>query len=434
MNRIVDVLIIGSGVSGIYSALNINKDLDVLLVTKSNLEITNTHLAQGGISTARDKEDIPLFIEDTLKAGKYKNKIEAVEVLVKESIENINELINIGVNFDRKDGNIKYTKEGAHSVNRIVHVKDKTGEYVEQALIDKVKSRSNIDIYENTYFVDLIVEGNECEGAILIRNNKQINIFSKKVILATGGIGGLFVNSTNQRNLNGDAISVAIKHNIKLKDLDCIQIHPTAFYEENSNERRFLISEAVRGEGAKLLNKDRERFVDELLPRDIVSKAIFDQMKIYNTPYVYLDLTFMDKDYIVDRFPNIYNECINRGIDITKDYIPVSPAQHYFMGGIDVDLNSRSSMKNLYAIGETSCTGAHGANRLASNSLLEGLVFSKRAANDINRTIQHKKINISRASKLYKAIDEIIKDNKKVVIDAIKEECEGFSDELFNYR
>lgn len=306
MNRIVDVLIIGSGVSGIYSALNLNKDLDIVLVTKSNLEITNTHLAQGGISTARDEEDIPIFIEDTLKAGQYKNKIEAVEVLAKESIDNINELINIGVNFDRENGNIKYTKEGAHSINRIVHVKDKTGEYVEKALIDKVKSRSNIDIYENTYFVDIIVEGNECTGAILIRNNKQINIFSKKVILATGGIGGLFINSTNQRNLNGDAISVAIKHNIKLKDLDYIQIHPTAFYEENSNERRFLISEAVRGEGAKLLNKDRERFIDELLPRDIVSKAIFNQIKIHNTPYVYLDLTFMDKNYIVNRFPNIY--------------------------------------------------------------------------------------------------------------------------------
>lgn len=434
MNRIVDVLIIGSGVSGIYSALNLNKDLDIVLVTKSNLEITNTHLAQGGISTARDEEDIPIFIEDTLKAGQYKNKIEAVEVLAKESIDNINELINIGVNFDRENGNIKYTKEGAHSINRIVHVKDKTGEYVEKALIDKVKSRSNIDIYENTYFVDIIVEGNECTGAILIRNNKQINIFSKKVILATGGIGGLFINSTNQRNLNGDAISVAIKHNIKLKDLDYIQIHPTAFYEENSNERRFLISEAVRGEGAKLLNKDRERFIDELLPRDIVSKAIFNQIKIHNTPYVYLDLTFMDKNYIVNRFPNIYNECINRGIDITKDYIPVSPAQHYFMGGIDVDLNSRSSMKNLYAIGETSCTGVHGANRLASNSLLEGLVFSKRASNDINRTIYNKKIKQGKVSKLDKNIKDIIIEHKRIVIETIKKECEEFNDELFNYR
>lgn len=434
INKIVDVLIVGSGVSGLYSSLNLRDDLEILLATKSDLQKTNTSLAQGGISTARDENDIELFIEDTLKAGKYKNNVDAVKILAKESESKIIDLINLGVDFDIDNNNLKYTKEGAHSTNRIVHIKDKTGKGVEDTLIKRVKEKENIHIYEYTYLVDIIKDKNKCLGAVLIKDNIQFNIYAKKVILATGGIGGVFKNTTNQKILNGDSIAIALKHNIKLKNLDYIQIHPTAFFEDEKDERRLLISEAVRGEGAKLIDINGERFIDELLPRDIVSKAIFNQMKKTNSSYVSLDLTFMDKEYVIKRFPYIYSECLKRGVDITKDYIKVSPAQHYFMGGIDVSLDSKTSLENLYAVGETSCTGVHGANRLASNSLLEGLVFSKRASDSINNTIDDINITIKIVDKLKENINDIRKNNKKIVIEAIKENCEGFDDELFDYR
>lgn len=434
INKIVDVLIVGSGVSGLYSSLNLRDDLEILLATKSDLQKTNTSLAQGGISTARDENDIELFIEDTLKAGKYKNNVDAVKILAKESESKIIDLINLGVDFDIDNNNLKYTKEGAHSTNRIVHIKDKTGKGVEDTLINRVKEKENIHIYEYTYLVDIIKDKNKCLGAVLIKDNIQFNIYAKKVILATGGIGGVFKNTTNQKILNGDSIAIALKHNIKLKNLGYIQIHPTAFFEDEKDERRLLISEAVRGEGAKLIDINGERFIDELLPRDIVSKAIFNQMKKTNSSYVNLDLTFMDKEYVIKRFPYIYSECLKRGVDITKDYIKVSPAQHYFMGGIDVSLDSKTSLENLYAVGETSCTGVHGANRLASNSLLEGLVFSKRASDSINNTIDDINITIKIVDKLKENINDIRKNNKKIVIEAIKENCEGFDDELFDYR
>lgn len=434
INKIVDVLIVGSGVSGLYSSLNLRDDLEILLATKSDLQKTNTSLAQGGISTARDENDIELFIEDTLKAGKYKNNVDAVKILAKESESKIIDLINLGVDFDIDNNNLKYTKEGAHSTNRIVHIKDKTGKGVEDTLINRVKEKENIHIYEYTYLVDIIKDKNKCLGAVLIKDNIQFNIYAKKVILATGGIGGVFKNTTNQKILNGDSIAIALKHNIKLKNLDYIQIHPTAFFEDEKDERRLLISEAVRGEGAKLIDINGERFIDELLPRDIVSKAIFNQMKKTNSSYVNLDLTFMDKEYVIKRFPYIYSECLKRGVDITKDYIKVYPAQHYFMGGIDVSLDSKTSLENLYAVGETSCTGVHGANRLASNSLLEGLVFSKRASDSINNAIDDINITIKIVDKLKENINDIRKNNKKIVIEAIKENCEGFDDELFDYR
>ncbi|MGL5316659.1 MAG: L-aspartate oxidase [Peptostreptococcaceae bacterium] len=433
MNKIVDVLVVGSGVAGIYCSLNLRENLNVLLITKSKLNDTNTYLAQGGVSTARNKEDIELFIEDTLKAGKYKNKQEAVAVLAEESINNIQNLLAIGVEFDKNKDELSYTKEGAHSVNRIVHTKDNTGESIQKALISEVKNKDNIKIYEDTYFVDLIEEDNKCIGATIIKNGEQINVYAKSVVLATGGIGGVFKNSTNQRILNGDGISVAIKHNIRVKDLDYIQIHPTSFYE-NTNEKKLLISEAVRGEGGKLLDINGNRFIEELLPRDIVSKAIYEQMKKTNSPYVYLDVTFMESDYIKNRFPTIYKECLKRGIDITKEYIKVTPAQHYFMGGIDVDLDSKTSMKNLYAVGETSCTGVHGANRLASNSLLEGLVFSKRCADSINNCIADIDIELKEVESVYEDLNTLIKNNKDIIIKAIKEQSGEFSDELFDYR
>ena len=421
-NKYVDVLIVGSGVAGLYSALNIRDDLDVMVVSKDKIDCTNTSLAQGGISVARDVNDVPYFIEDTLKAGQYKNDVQAVKVLTKESIENVDSLVALGLDVDKDDeGNWDYTKEGAHCVNRIIHTQDNTGENVEKTLVENVLNRKNIKVYEDTFLVDIIEKNNKCIGAILFKDNKQINVFAKSVILACGGIGGLYKNSTSQRILKGDGLAVALRHDVELKDINYIQIHPTDFYDESDDERRFLISESVRGEGGKLYNINGERFVDELQPRDVVSQAIFKEMEKTNFPYVLLDISFLDENYLKNRFSTIYNKCLEKGTDITKEPIKVSPAQHYFMGGIKVNLDSETSMENLYAVGETACTGIHGANRLASNSLLEGLVFSKRAANLINHktdTFNLTKIDIDR---IYKSQKEIEEDNRILVVNAIKE-------------
>ncbi len=435
MNKFVDVLIIGSGVSGLYCALNLKEDLNILLVCKDNMSCSNTYLAQGGISVARGEEDIPLYIEDTLKAGKYKNDLKAVNVLTSESMGNIKSLIEMGLKFDRnQDNSLNLTKEGAHSINRIVHTKDNTGESTAKILIEKVKQKDNINVYEDTYFVDIIERQRECIGATLVKEDEQINVYAKVVVLATGGIGGLFNNSTNQRILTGDGIAVAVKHNIKLKDMNYIQIHPTAFYEEENNQRRFLISESLRGEGGILTNANGERFINELLPRDVVSEAVYKQIKETETPYVNLDVRFLGQAYIINRFSTIYKECLKRGTDITKEYIKVSPAQHFFMGGIKVDLNSKTSMGNLYAVGETSCTGTHGANRLASNSLLEGLVFSRRAAILINNTVDDLEIKVSAVDKLNKSIEELSNENKELARRVIKEKGGKLDDELLSRR
>lgn len=435
MNKFVDVLIIGSGVSGLYCALNLRDDLNVLVVCKEKIECSNTYLAQGGISVARNEDDIATFIEDTLKAGKYKNDLEAVKVLASESRENIKKLIEMGLKFDiNEDGSLNYTKEGAHSINRIVHTKDNTGESTAKILINKVKQKENISIFEDTYFIDIIEREEECIGAILVKENEQINVYAKAVVLATGGIGGLYNNSTNQRILTGDGIAAAIKHNIALKDMDYIQIHPTAFYEEEKNQRRFLISESLRGEGGILTNINGKRFINELLPRDVVSQAVYEQIRETEIPYVNLDIRFLGQVYIKNRFETIYKECLKRGTDITKEYIRVSPAQHFFMGGIKVDLNSKTSMENLYAVGETSCTGIHGANRLASNSLLEGLVFSRRAANFINNVVDKLENKVSIVDELNKSIEEIANENKELAMKIIEEKGGKLDRELLSYR
>ena len=420
--KYIDVLVVGSGVAGLYCALNLRKDLDVMVVSKDKLDCTNTYLAQGGISVARDMEDVPLFIEDTLRAGQYKNDLQAVKVLTRESIENVDSLVALGLDVDKdEDGNWDYTKEGAHCVNRIIHTQDNTGENVAKTLIKNTLSRSNIRVYEDTFLADIIVKNNKCIGAILLKNGKQINVFAKNVVLACGGIGGLYKNSTSQRILRGDGLAIALRHDIELKDINYIQIHPTAFYDGSTDERRFLISESVRGEGGKLYNINGERFVDELLPRDVVSQAIFKEMKKTNSPYVLLDISFLDEDYLKSRFSTIYNKCLERGTDITKEPIKVSPAQHYFMGGIKVGLNGETSMDNLYAVGETACTGIHGANRLASNSLLEGLVFSKRAADVINSTIDNFSLNKIDVDRIFASQEEIERDNSKLVVKAIRD-------------
>lgn len=421
-NKYVDVLIVGSGVAGLYCALNLRQDLDVMVVSKDKIDCTNTSLAQGGISVARDFEDVPFFAEDTLKAGRYKNDVQAVEVLTKESIENVDYLVSLGLDVDKdEEGNWDYTKEGAHCVNRIIHTQDNTGENVEKTLVKNACERKNLRISEDTFLVDIIERNGKCIGAILLKDKEQINVFAKFVVLACGGIGGLYKNSTSQRILRGDGLAVALRHDIELKDINYIQIHPTAFYDESDDERRFLISESVRGEGGKLYNINGERFIDELQPRDVVSEAIFKEMKKTNTPYVYLNISFLNSEYLKKRFSTIYNKCLEKGTDITKEPIKVSPAQHYFMGGIKVDLNSKTSMENLYAVGETACTGIHGANRLASNSLLEGLVFSKRAAQEINACVDSFNLSKVDIDEIYTSRDEVEEENRLLVVKAIRE-------------
>ncbi|MDU1685554.1 MAG: L-aspartate oxidase [Clostridium perfringens] len=428
MKRVADVLIVGSGVAGLYASLNLRDDLEIIMVSKKSVNLCNSSLAQGGIAVARGKEDFQSFIEDTLKAGKYENNIDSVKVLVEESMDNINKLIDLGANFEKDENGVLFTKEGAHEINRIVYHKDITGKHVEDILLENVKRRKNIKIIEDCEMVDIYHRGNRCIGALFNKDGQDLSIYAKVVILATGGIGGLFKKSTNERIITGDSIGVAIRNNIEIKDLSYIQIHPTAFFSKKSEEKRFLISESVRGEGGKLLNCNGERFVDELLPRDIVSKKIYEEMKKTNSNNVFLDVSFMEKSFLQNRFPNIYNKCLEEGIDISKEPIPVAPAQHYFMGGIKVDLNGKTSMENLYAFGETSCTGVHGANRLASNSLLEALVFSRRGALEINSYIDNLELIIEERE--CEDLDKYRLLNRKILIDEICRLRGDIKDEL----
>ncbi|TBX07717.1 L-aspartate oxidase [Clostridium perfringens] len=428
MKRVADVLIVGSGVAGLYASLNLREDLEIIMVSKKSVNLCNSSLAQGGIAVARGKEDFQSFIEDTLKAGKYENNIDSVRVLVEESMDNINKLMDLGANFEKDENGVLFTKEGAHEINRIVYHKDITGKHVEDILLENVKRRKNIKIIEDCEMVDIYHRGNRCIGALFNKDGQDLSIYAKVVILATGGIGGLFKKSTNERIITGDSIGVAIRNNIEIKDLSYIQIHPTAFFSKKSEEKRFLISESVRGEGGKLINCNGERFVDELLPRDIVSKKIYEEMKKTNSNNVFLDVSFMEKSFLQKRFPNIYNKCLEEGIDISKEPIPVVPAQHYFMGGIKVDLNGKTSMENLYAFGETSCTGVHGANRLASNSLLEALVFSRRGALEINSYIDNLELIIEERE--CEDLDKYRLLNRKILIDEICRLRGDIKDEL----
>ncbi|HAT4283943.1 TPA: L-aspartate oxidase [Clostridium perfringens] len=428
MKRVADVLIVGSGVAGLYASLNLRDDLEIIMVSKKSVNLCNSSLAQGGIAVARGKEDFQPFIEDTLKAGKYENNIDSVKVLVEESMDNINKLMDLGANFEKDENGVLFTKEGAHEINRIVYHKDITGKHVEDILLENVKRRKNIKIIEECEMVDIYHRDNRCIGALFNKEGENLSIYAKVVILATGGIGGLFKKSTNERIITGDSIGIAIRNNIEIKDLSYIQIHPTAFFSKKSEEKRFLISESVRGEGGKLLNCNGERFVDELLPRDIVSKKIYEEMKKTNSNNVFLDVSFMEKSFLQKRFPNIYNKCLEEGIDISKEPIPVAPAQHYFMGGIKVNLNGKTSMENLYAFGETSCTGVHGANRLASNSLLEALVFSRRGALEINSYIDDLELIIEERE--CEDLDKYRLLNRKILIDEICRLRGDIKDEL----
>ncbi len=390
-----DVVIAGTGVAGLYSALHLPGDKKIIMVTKSDVESSDSFLAQGGICVLRSEADYDSYFEDTMRAGHYENRRESVDIMIRSSQDVIRSLIGYGVRFQKNLGDEEYgdtdgflkeyafTREGAHSRPRILFHEDITGKEITSVLLARVRELDNVEILEYTEMTDIIEENGVCRG-IVVRDagGGEYRIRAEETILASGGIGGMYQHSTNFPHLTGDALRIAQKHGIRLEHLDYVQIHPTTLYSAKPG-RRFLISESVRGEGAVLLNKDKERFTDELQPRDVVTAAIREQMKKDGTDHVWLSMEKIPKEKIRKHFPNIYRHCLEEGYDVTKEPIPVVPAQHYFMGGIWVDSDSRTSMKHLYAAGETSCNGVHGANRLASNSLLESLVFAGRAASKI---------------------------------------------------
>lgn len=380
-----DILIVGSGCAGLYAALHLPQDKKVTVITKSDAESSDSFLAQGGMCMLRDEDDYESYFEDTLKAGHYENDKTSVEIMIKSSPDVVDDLVSYGVDFQREaDGSFAFTREGAHSAKRILFHKDITGKEITSNLLIEAKKRANVTILEHTCMLDLLCEDNACYGAVVKNADGTVSrICADYTLLATGGVGGLYPHSTNFSHLTGDAIALAIKYGIRTKNLDYVQIHPTTFYTKEKSERSFLISESVRGEGALLYDKDMQRFVDELLPRDLLTKAILAQMEKDGTEHVWEDLRTIPAEELQSHFPNIVAHCMEMGYDATRECIPIVPAQHYFMGGIDVDYQSKTSMDRLYAIGETACNGVHGRNRLASNSLLESLVFAKRAALDI---------------------------------------------------
>ncbi|MBR5328925.1 MAG: L-aspartate oxidase, partial [Firmicutes bacterium] len=373
--------IVGAGVGGLYTALHLPAEERILIICKDDKEICDSMLAQGGICVLLNDDDYDSFFEDTMKAGHYENRRESVEIMVKGSRSVIDHLIGLGVDFETNDdGSMKYTKEGAHSKARICFHQDITGREITTILQNHVLALPNVTLMEHTTMTDLMVKDNTCRGIIAKdANGDTLEIEAKNTVLATGGIGGRYKYTTNYQIMTGDALDLAEHYGIELEHPDYVQIHPTSLYRETPG-RSFLISESARGEGAILLNAKGERFVDELLPRDKVTEAIYAEMKKEGSDYVRLSFAPIEEKTIHEHFPNIYKTCLQAGFDITKEPIPVVPAQHYFMGGIHVDSDSKTTMEHLYAVGETSCNGVHGKNRLASNSLLESLVFAKRAA------------------------------------------------------
>ena len=380
-----DVLIAGTGVAGLYCALHLPAERRVLMLTKSSADKSDSFLAQGGICVLKSPNDYEKYFDDTMRAGHYENDPAAVELMIRSSPALIGELVDYGVRFARDGaGQFRYTREGGHSVPRILFHDDVTGREITSHPLEAVKKRPNIQIAEDCELLDVIARENECFGGVVRENasGKVFPVYAEYTLFATGGVGGLWENSTNYRHLTGDALGIALKNGIALEHIDYVQIHPTTFYSEKHG-RRFLISESVRGEGAVLLDKNMQRFCNELLPRDIVTSAIRAQMQKDGTKHVWLDMRPLGERTVKEHFPTIYRHCLEEGYDVLRTPIPVVPAQHYFMGGVKVDLDGRTSMRRLYAAGETACNGVHGKNRLASNSLLESLIWAKRAAADM---------------------------------------------------
>tara|TARA_A100001388_G_scaffold245274_1_gene203587 strand:- start:127 stop:1740 length:1614 start_codon:yes stop_codon:yes gene_type:complete len=382
-----DFLVIGTGLSGLYAALYASNFGSVCIITKSSVEESNSYWAQGGIAAAIDRKDsVDSHYEDTISAGAELNDSDAVNIMVQEGFDRVKELVKMGMVFDSDSSGFDLGIEGGHSNRRILHaLGNETGKAVVDFLSKKICKTKNILILENTSVIELFSDSKECYGCLVQSDKikKKIVINSKSTILATGGACGIYYNSTNPSATSGDGIIMGINAGATVVDMEFVQFHPTVFFKDGA--KNFLISEALRGEGAKLINHSGKQFMKsytpkkELAPRDIVSKAIFNEMKTNGEKNVFLTLKHLDKNLIKTRFKNTYELCLREGVDITNEKIPVAPAAHYLIGGIKTDIYARTNIKNLYACGEVACSGAHGANRLASNSLLECLVFSKRA-------------------------------------------------------
>lgn len=384
-------IIVGSGIAGLYAALKIEQQAKlpdgIMLITKSKLGESNSKYAQGGMVAVLKEnkcDSTESHISDTIKAGAGLSEFNTVKFISENSDKVVKDLLNFGVEFDRdKDGNLCFTKEAAHSVRRILHSGgDATGKMIEKSLVEQVQNNNNIDVYEEGTVVELLINSNgECRGVLVFNNmtGEYETVYSPAVILATGGIGQLYKYTTNPEGATGDGLAIAYNAGAVMQDMEFVQFHPTALaFDDDVN--RFLISEAVRGEGAKLVDADGMEFMakyderKELAPRDIVTRANYNEMMKNHLANVYLNASCIDKAKLAERFPTISKKCLEHGIDISKDFIPVAPAAHYFMGGIRTDVEGRTSINGLFAIGEVSSTGLHGGNRLASNSLLECVV------------------------------------------------------------
>ena len=386
-----DVIIAGCGAAGLYAAINLPSDAKILMVCKKELSLCNSSLAQGGIAGVYNshKDNIQYHQNDTLIAGGFKNNVDAVHTLVSEAAQDIEHIIDLGVEFNKNpDGTYHRTLEGGHSHHRIFHHADATGKEIATKLLAKVQTLENVDIMENTLMCAVKQTSTGYSAFLRKPDGTYETVNSRFMILATGGIGRVYQFTTNSAIATGDGITFAYEMGAKIKNLSYVQFHPTAFNNRATREC-FLISEAVRGEGAYLLNCHKERFMQnyderlELAPRDVVSHAIILESRKQNSEDFYLDISYKDSEFLKNRFPMIYKNLLEQGYDLTKEPIPIFPCQHYLMGGIDVDGNSETTLKNLFACGECSHTGVHGGNRLASNSLLEALVFSRHAANCI---------------------------------------------------
>jgi L-aspartate oxidase len=388
--KIVDVLIIGGGIAGLSLALDLDESLNIIIVSKGKINDTNSFYAQGGVAVAlKDPEDIPVHKKDTLKTGCALSDEDAVNMLVTEGPDRVWDLINRGVKFDKKNINeYDFLKEGAHSNRRIMHVRDKTGFSIQNTLVEKVSQQKNISLIEDLFLDGLIVKELGCFGGIFINiNNKEkLSIRANFTIIASGGAGAVYEKTTNWKGSTGDGVAVAYLAGAKVRDMEFYQFHPTAIMLSKGKIKNFLISESARGEGALIINEENERFLfnydkrGELAPRDIVARSIFEQKR--NNKKVFLDMRVISN--LVEKFPIIYTSCISAGINLLEQIIEIVPVAHYMIGGIVTDTKGKTSIKNLYACGEVASTGVHGANRLASNSLLECLVFSHKVAQDIN--------------------------------------------------
>ncbi len=380
------MLVVGTGVAGLFFALQYPGKS--LLISKGEAFVSNSSLAQGGVAAPIGNEDsIQLHISDTLQAGAGLCDLEAVRAMVQQARSVIKELLRLGVSFDREGGHLSLNKEGSHSKRRVLHVKDRTGDEIIRTLYERVLERERIQVQERTYLVDILTGGGQVTGAVLWQEDGLTVVETSAVVLASGGYAYLFEPSTNPAGSTGDGLSIAYRAGAALIDLEFVQFHPTALYHEETP--RFLISEAVRGEGGVLRNHKGERFMPgyhplaELAPRDVVASSIFLEMQEEERDHVFLDLTDTDREAMEARFPVILQKCRSLGIEPFRDWIPISPAAHYAMGGIQTDTWGNTTLPGLHAIGEAACTGVHGANRLASNSILEGLAFSLRLAQQI---------------------------------------------------